>query len=185
MQAFAERAVVSYQRRTLDTVDLADTLRANVFLALLRNTQILGFDDCCTDDDAVSPFNKQGPLLSSPNCPATLRPTPLQVSVEHHPWIDLFPCPRMRDNFLRAVLLHGEDSFDEYDLCHDMVDVGGGTGDATIIAWTDTWSPSGWEVTALFLRKWGWLLYGCVEMQAGTNAWRQRRGLGRLRFPGC
>lgn len=93
----------------------------------------------------------------------------------------------MRDNFLRAVLTHGEDAVDEDNLCNDAVEAGIAVGpDATtIIAWTDPWSPNGWEVTEMFIEKWGWLLHGCVEMQAGTNAWRKRRGLERLQFPGC
>jgi hypothetical protein len=161
-------------------------VRVNVFYALARNIALLGFDDAWLTDDAVSPFNRQGPLPeTAPACPDTLRPTQLQVSVSHHPWIDLFPCPRMRDNFLAAVLLHGEDAIDEDALCRDVVDGGAEAGTEALIAWTDSWSPRGWEVTEAFLRKWGWLVRGCVEMQAGTNAWRQRRGLPSLKFPGC
>jgi hypothetical protein len=164
---------------------LADTIRLNVFRAFAHNINILGFDEAWLTDDAISPFNTHVPPASS-NYPETMRPTALQASVEHHPWIDLFPCPRMRDNFLAAVLMKGEDAVDEDGLCHDVVDPGdSAVVEAAIIAWTDPWSPRGWEVTENFLKKWGWLLYGCVELQAGTNAWRQRRGLGWLRFPGC
>jgi hypothetical protein len=93
----------------------------------------------------------------------------------------------MRSNFLGAVVVHGEDAVDEDALCYDIVDAGDGADvDATtIIAWTDTWSPTGWEVTEKFLRKWDWLLHSCMELQAGTNAWRRRRGLKPLQFPGC
>ncbi|KAH6691442.1 hypothetical protein F5X68DRAFT_201914 [Plectosphaerella plurivora] len=95
----------------------------------------------------------------------------------------------MRDNFLTAVLLLGEDNVDEDALCKDVVDSGGEespfAGPDALIAWTDPWSPGGWEVTEPFLRKWGWIVRGCVELQEGTNTWRSRRGLPSLRFPGC
>lgn len=92
----------------------------------------------------------------------------------------------MRDNFLAAVLVHGEDAVDEDGLCHDVVDAWDSAGvDAALIPWADPWLPYGWEVIGAFLRKWGWLLYGCVELQEGTNTWRRRRGLVSLRFPGC
>jgi hypothetical protein len=128
--------------------------------------------------------------LTPPNpqyYPVSMRPTPLQVLVEHHPWIDFFPCPRMRDNLLRVVFEHGEDAFDEDALCHDITDGGAAAGieSAAMITWADSWSPEGWEVTEMFLEKWSWLLHGCVELQTSTNTWRNRRGMSDLRFPGC
>ncbi|KAH8785580.1 hypothetical protein F5883DRAFT_535516 [Diaporthe sp. PMI_573] len=175
---------------TPNLVHLEDTVRCNVFLALAHNIKLLGFDDRWLTYDAISPFSSFGPQpVSTLDVPANMRPTALQLAVEHHPWIDLMPCPRMRDNFLQFVHVHGEDAVDEDDLCRDYVDAAGserGTeSGAAVIAWSDPWSPNGWEVTAGFVKKWGWLLHGCVELQAGTNAWRTRRGLPRLLFPGC
>lgn len=175
---------------TPNLIHLQDTVRCNVFLALAHNIKLLGFDDRWLTYDAISPFSSFGPHpVSILEVPANMRPTALQLAVEHHPWIDLMPCPRMRDNFLRLVHDHGEDAVDEDDLCRDYVDAAGserGTEHgAAVIAWSDPWSPNGWEVTAGFVKKWGGLLHGCVELQAGTNAWRTRRGLPRLLFPGC
>ncbi|EIT73587.1 hypothetical protein AO1008_11858 [Aspergillus oryzae 100-8] len=31
-----------------------------------------------------------------------LRPTTLQRGIPHHPWLDIFPFPRMWDNLIRA-----------------------------------------------------------------------------------
>ena len=110
--------------------------------------------------------------------PASLRPTTLQQTVEHHPWIDLFPIPRLRDNFLRAG-----DSFDEADLCNDLVDFHDITHDGTgMIVWDCPWESSGWEVSAYFLLKWPWLLRGCNELAASTNRWRATRGEPALNF---
>lgn len=175
---------------TPNLIHLEDTVRCNVFLALAHNTKLLGIDDSWLTYDAISPFSRAGPhMVSMLDVPANMRPTSLQLTVEHHPWIDLLPCSRMRDNFLRLIHVHGEDAVDEDDLCRDYVDAAGsqrGTEHGpAVIAWSDPWSPNGWEVTAGFVKKWGWLLHGCVELQAGTNAWRTRRGLPRLLFPGC
>ncbi|KAH8807314.1 hypothetical protein F5884DRAFT_340278 [Xylogone sp. PMI_703] len=45
-----------------------------------------------------------------------------------------------------------------------------------IIAWSDPWDISGWELTETFVRKWGFLLRGCAEILAQTNVWRAIRG---------
>ncbi|KAK1998045.1 hypothetical protein LX36DRAFT_48823 [Colletotrichum falcatum] len=167
---------------------LTTLVRVNVFHAFVQNARVLGFDGGWLTYDAISPFNKSGPGLgrtaTENSCPDNMRPTGLQVAVEHHPWIDFFPHPRMRDNFLRIVAEYGEDYIDEDDLCRDIVDVGAGAGveESALIVWGDAWDPRGWEATEPFLKKWGWLLAGCTEMLEGTNYWRQKRGLPKLRF---
>jgi hypothetical protein len=106
----------------------------------------------------------------------------LQRKVNHHPWVDLIPLPRMRDNIL-AAMDHGTIRvFNE--LCFDIFDVGGGAGveDAALIVWGEPWDPAGWEASEMFLRKWGWLLDGCFEMLESTNRWRLKRGLKPFRF---
>jgi len=45
-----------------------------------------------------------------------------------------------------------------------------------IVAWSDPWSPAGWEVSEGFLEKWGFLLIGCEDMLVATNKWRALRG---------
>jgi len=143
LEEFAKQAAICYELGTPNVMHLADTVRSNVFHAFARNVQVLGFDDSWLTYDAISPFNKHRPhRMSDPNpsdYPANMCPTALQTSVEHHPWIDLFPCPRMRDNFLGAVLIHGESAVDEDALCYHVVDAGAGTGieAAAMIAWTD------------------------------------------------
>ncbi|PKS09639.1 hypothetical protein jhhlp_004258 [Lomentospora prolificans] len=188
---FARQALRSYERGILDTLQLTETVRYNVFHAFVRNAQVLGFNDGWLLYDTVSPFNKheclRSPGFHPSDLPHNMQPTLLQVQVEHHPWIDFFPCPRMRDNFLRAVSQYGEEAVDEDALCRDIVDAGAGAGieSAAILVWAESWSASGWEVTEKFLHKWSWLLYNCVELEAATNNWRRKRGLKPLRFPGC
>ncbi|OLN96276.1 hypothetical protein CCHL11_04461 [Colletotrichum chlorophyti] len=184
----AEKAYEDYIFGNPCSSSLTTLVRVNVFHAFVRNAQVLNFDNEWLTYDAISPFNKMGPGLGdvvvSPSCPENMRPTPLQLFVKHHPWIDFFPSPIMRDNFLRVVAEKGEDYIDEDDMCRDIVDIGAGAGvdEAALIVWGEPWDPRGWEATEPFLRKWGWLLYGCTDMLEGTNYWRERRGLRRLRF---
>ena len=77
-------------------VDLLLTLiQFNVFRALVSNTFTLGFPFSWLSAEADSPY-----YLGESRwcCPASLQPTALQRKVPHHPWIDLFPFPALRDN---------------------------------------------------------------------------------------
>ncbi|KAK1975003.1 hypothetical protein LZ30DRAFT_669338 [Colletotrichum cereale] len=183
---FAGEAYNNYRNGNPRPGYLTTLVRVNVFHAFVQNARVLNFDGGWLTYEAISPFNKTGPGLGSAttgnSCPENMRPTRLQVAVEHHPWIDFFPHPMMRDNFLRIVSEYGEDYIDEDDLCRDIVDVGAGAGveESALIVWGEAWDPRGWEATEPFLRKWGWLLAGCTEMLEGTNYWRQERGLPRV-----
>jgi hypothetical protein len=66
-------------------------------------------------DDSISIFCLQGFHLAENNIPSSLRPTDLQRSTPHHPWLDIFPLPRTRDNLIRAG-----DHLDDDELCHDL-----------------------------------------------------------------
>lgn len=180
-EAYAEYVKGTPCLRRLPTV-----LSLNVFHALARNATSLGVSKEWMVYEAISPFCQQGPdwapvvtaatPVSFLCCPDTLRPTELQKAVAHHPWIDLFPLPRMRDNVLKAILRL--EAIDEDELCYDLVDVddSGLSEKASLIIWGDAWDPRAWEVTEKFIRKWGWLLEGCSEMLEATNNWRQKRG---------
>ncbi|KAG9238810.1 hypothetical protein BJ875DRAFT_4107 [Amylocarpus encephaloides] len=112
--------------------------------------------------------------------PASLRPTVLQQTTPHEPWIDLIPCAPMRDNLM---LFKG--AFDQEDLCGDLV--GGlyeGFNDVEnrgMVVWGEPWLADGWEVSEGFVKKWGFLLKGCQDMLRSTNEWRRNRGEGELR----
>ncbi|KZL81596.1 hypothetical protein CI238_10616 [Colletotrichum incanum] len=100
---------------------------------------------------------KVGPQLAPSQYPAALVPTTLQMSIEHHPWVDLFPSPKMRDNFLAAMV----GNWDE--------DTGGGMEGTGLIVWGEPWDARSWEATVPFLRKWGWILHGCHDLLEATN----------------
>ncbi|KAF4635832.1 hypothetical protein G7Y89_g2270 [Cudoniella acicularis] len=153
-------------------VDLLLTLiQFNVFRALLKNTISIGWSlDWLECDDMASPWNST--LEDNPPCPEALQPTLVQRSIKHHPWIDLWPIPKMRDN----ILLAG-DSYDEDQLCNDLVEFEDVSNDQTgLIVWGEPWDPSGWEMSEAFLWRWEWAVKGCVELVESTNYWRERRG---------
>jgi len=113
--------------------------------------------------------------------PEGLMPTRLQVIRRHHPWIDLLPSARLRDNVLQIVEEGG--TADEDELCEDVVGVGklqasgGGPG---LILWGEPWEVGSWEVGMGFWRKWGSVLGDCWELVEATNRWREVRGEERL-----
>lgn len=178
----------AYQQYVLGSprIDLLLTLtKFNVFRALLDNTKTLGFTlEWVEGDDAISPFyqtgysNNSNSLGTFSDCPSHLQPTPLQKVINHHPWIDLFPVPRLRDN----ILARG-DLFDDGLLCFDIVELCGGQNEQSgLFVWGDPWNLRSWEVGEGFFRNWSWVVEGCWELCASTNYWRAKRGQGKL-FP--
>ncbi|KAM5347224.1 hypothetical protein ACJ41O_010229 [Fusarium nematophilum] len=187
---FAYQAYKDYLSGKPTLSHLSLVLGVNVWMALYRNATAMGMSGEWLQYEAVSPYCRQGPGLgaaevtcSSSSCPDTLRPSELQVVTPHHPWIDLFPLQRMRDNVLRALMQ--ANPIDEDDLCFDLVDVdeGGRTDRPSLIVWGAPWDPRGWEATEPFLKKWGFLLQGCHEILEATNYWRDQRGEAPLAFP--
>ncbi|KAM5343213.1 hypothetical protein ACJ41O_014179 [Fusarium nematophilum] len=185
-QAFMQLAHMQYLLRKPRLVYLPSLIRLNAINALSHNALLLGIpvEGLCADE-LISPFNALGPKMPegtpppTENCPENLLPTPLQVAVEHHPWTDLLPAPRLRDNVLNGITT-GE--VDEDVLCCDLLDVvtSQQRDDAYLIVWGDPSDVYGWEVSVGFLRKWGWLLRGCPELIESTNRWRMKRGEARL-----
>ncbi|KAK7417808.1 hypothetical protein QQZ08_011504 [Neonectria magnoliae] len=174
--AFMELAYLQYSLRAPSTVPLPALIRLNALNGLSRNAASLGIpaEGLCSDD-LISPFNSRGGPSKWASCPEHLRPTPLQLAIEHHPWSDLLPLPRLRDNILVAITSGG---LDEDVLCHDILDVAGGSqcDEALLIVWGDPWDARSWEANVGFLKKWRWLLQGCNELIESTNRWRQSRG---------
>ncbi|KAM0532311.1 hypothetical protein ACHAP0_005754 [Verticillium nonalfalfae] len=188
---FAVEARDHHARNAPLPLHLVPVIRFNIWHALASNAAVLGMDSAWLYYDAISPFNKAGPRLGPAAlpaaCPASLCLVPLQPRVEHHPWIDLLPFPALRANFLRHIMLFGEDSIDEDDLCRDIVQGAVGadvavTDAATLLVWGESWDPMGWEATVPFLRKWAWLFAGSTDILASTNYWRRQRGETQLRF---
>jgi hypothetical protein len=179
MRRFAQHAYTSYMQGTPALSHLALLVKYNVSSALQRNADIRGVKAEYFECEGLSPLAKQGnisdPLspFQSKDWPVSLLPTKLQRSMEHHPWIDVFPWPRFRDNMLQGF--QDPDICDEDELCREVVEYEDHNSKPLLIVWGDAWNPWSWEVTPEFLRKWGWLLSGCDDFLESTNYWRARR----------
>lgn len=179
MRRFADHAYASYMQGTPALAHLPLLVKYNVSTALRRNADILGVTAEYLQWEGVSPFVKQGPTLgiTSPqksiDWPLSLHPTQLQCSIEHHPWVDVFPWPRLRDNMLQAF--EHPEICDEDELCRDCVEYEVHNSQPVLVVWGDAWDPNSWEVTPGFLRKWGWLFSGCEDFLEATNYWRAKR----------
>ncbi|KAJ5094733.1 hypothetical protein N7456_010594 [Penicillium angulare] len=166
-----ERTAFQYYTMGSPRTDLLLHLfQLNFTRALIENTKILGLRSDQLHDDAISPFNTAGPWQeeSLDTLPANLKPTMIQLSIPHHPWLDLLPIPQMRDNLILAGEFDGE-----VELCLDMK--GSGNTRSGIIVWSDPWDPAGWEVTEPFARSWGWVIRNCYDLAHSTNRWRAKR----------
>ncbi|KAI5461816.1 hypothetical protein BGZ63DRAFT_509390 [Mariannaea sp. PMI_226] len=137
--------------------------------------------------------------------PPCLMPTKIQQEVPHAGWVDLIPSPRMRDNLILALekchidedafmmdllgeALHtvcfGGEREDDENLSEttgndnpttSTPEEDGPGGEPGLISWSDPWEVTGWEVTGLFAKKWGFLLEGCQDIVRATNSWREVR----------
>lgn len=112
-----------------------------------------------------------------------LRPIKEQVTIPHHPCLDIFPFPTFRKNALRGAVILDEDEF-FLDATNGIICWGGagvGKGDRTSgtgKASTGTpWDHRSWEAKPWFLRKY-WVLLGGDEGELVRQSewWRSTRG---------
>ncbi|KAL4961166.1 DUF3425 domain-containing protein [Aspergillus stella-maris] len=178
MMAHFDRA--AYQRYFTGNACLDHLMTLSKFFENLRVLELVIED---MDDDAASPFlSIPGSMdISYPceryyNLPTALSPTSTQRNTPHHPWLDCFPFPQIRDNLIGV----GEE-FDDCQLCNDLMDPA--SKDFGMMVWGDPWMPGNWEVSEFFFAKWSWVIRGCPEIIVSSNRWRAKRGMGRLRSP--
>lgn len=174
---FSQYAYARYLEGSPRTDLLLTLIKFNVFRALMANDQSLGFTKQWLQCVAVSPFfrSDESTRAAARGCPPNLRPTRLQLTVDHHPWIDLLPDPSLRDN----ILLLGDDYDDEL-LCYDIVDNRHGNQAESLIVWGDPCRMESWEIGEDFYKKWASVLQGCHDLFRATNSWRVRRGEPKL-----
>ncbi|KAI1078428.1 hypothetical protein F5B20DRAFT_548104 [Whalleya microplaca] len=153
---------------------LIQLVQYNFIRGILTNIIILGHQNAFPEQ--CRKCWEGMPLFPAPaTIPESLRPTALQRSTPHEPWIDLIPDKRMRDNAIRTMK-----GFRYGDVEEDMT--GGICGGMTvlemsgILAWNDPWCVEGWELTEGFIKKWPFLVKGCWEWLESTNRWRAIRG---------
>jgi hypothetical protein len=171
-----QQAIEGAMKRILRCERLLPVAQYNLLLATKSNVVSLGLTMEVLRHDILSLFNSK-PMLADPaRLPPSLRPTALQKTISHHPWIDLIPQPSIRDALLRRL---GE--VDEDELCRDMFGSCGEVGQAGVLIWGDAADPSSYEVSEALILKYPWLFAGCAyEALLATNYWRRKRGEKRL-----
>ncbi|KAJ5661892.1 uncharacterized protein N7477_009508 [Penicillium maclennaniae] len=172
-ERFMQLAYQSYIQGSPNRDHLISLSRLNVHQAINENIAAIGMTTAwMQSDESISIFNLQQPSFSIEKIPPCLRPTSLQLRIPHHPWLDFFPFPNMRD----CMILAG-DAFDDDDLCHDLMAFWDTKNTAaTLLVWGNSWEAKNWEVTEAFAHKWKWLLRDSPELLASTNFWRKSRG---------
>ena len=178
MTQFNATAYAAYYTANPCLDQLLTLSKFNVLRAIVDNISAIGLSFQHMDDDAISLFNMSYPTFRGDQIlPASLCPTAAQRSVPHHPWLDCFPFPQMRDN-----LIFVPDTFDDCTLCGDIFDPA--NGEFGMLVWGDPYLPQSWEVSEWFIRKWAWVIRGCPELLRSSNYWRDKRGLTKLNLKG-
>ncbi|KFA76607.1 hypothetical protein S40288_08127 [Stachybotrys chartarum IBT 40288] len=199
LQIEARRFAEFVERQTSGKLSPAQLTRvfsaeASFFAAIFANCYALGMADVepLMDDDGVSIFSlgpdtgyetSQLPFIRSKFSSLTtdLRPIDLQLTVGHHPYIDIFPYRGFREKALKA-LAHNPPLFDENEMCRDLTSRGG------MVCWGSQsnsmgmeagvpWDVRSWEPQEWFLKKY-WFLVGDWEdeMWASARWWHKARG---------
>jgi hypothetical protein len=170
----AQFEIIAYQSYLMGspTADhLLTLVKLNVYRALSENMTALGMDMGWMKAD-VSLHCTLRPIDFEWVIPPHLQPTAIQRSVSHHPWLDFFPHPKMRDRLISA----GE-GLDEEELCLDVMGFWDSNREyAGLIVWGQPWMIENWELSEGFIRKWNWTLRDCPELFKSTNYWRSVRG---------
>lgn len=141
MRRFADHAYTSYMQGTPALSHLSLLLKYNVSSALQRNADILSVKAEYFECEGLSPFpSREHPsnLIYVPQAndwSVSLLPMRLQCSIEHHPWVDVFPWPRFRDNMLQGF--QDPDICDEDDLCREVVEYEDLGSKPLLIVWGD------------------------------------------------
>jgi hypothetical protein len=180
MRRFADHAHMSFMQGTPALSHLPLLTRYNVSIALQRNADLLGVSKEYFECEGLSPFTNQDSLVKQDSVtgftdwPLNMLPTQFQRSKPHHPWVDVFPWPQMRNNMLEAF--DHADICDEDDMCREVVELDGHDGEPLLLIWGDASDPQNWEIGQEFLQKWVWVLQGCEGVLEATNYWRAKRG---------
>ncbi|KAJ0419470.1 hypothetical protein BJY00DRAFT_286135 [Aspergillus carlsbadensis] len=174
LERFSQRAVESYVHGSPSADHLLTLCKVNVFRAFMSNMYTLGMSPGpeWMEDEAISPFCTSLPgYHTEDQLPVSLRPTQIQLSTSHHPWLDFFPFARLRDNLIMAG------DFDDHPLCLDIMGFWDVRDESCgLLVWGDPTIPQNWEVSEQFLRRWPWVVAGCPELLEYTNRWRSSRG---------
>ncbi|KAL1870456.1 hypothetical protein Daus18300_005143 [Diaporthe australafricana] len=166
-----------------------------LFAAVMDNTLAIGVlagVQAVFDDDANSPFTRDwidskgsvelAQIRSKFSAaPRDLQPVDVQITVEHHVYLDVIPFPSFRERALKA-LAHDPPLFDEEEMCVDICTnegliVWGSQGNDQGMDACRPWDMRSWEPKTWFLRKYPFLTGGWEdEMWRAARWWHMMRG---------
>ncbi|KAI7773722.1 hypothetical protein LA080_010042 [Diaporthe eres] len=165
-----------------------------LFAAVMDNSLAIGVmngSQAIFDDEAGSPFNRdwvesKGSMQLADvrskfsGAPRDLQPVDVQITVEHHVYLDVIPFPSFRERALKAIA-HDPPLFDEDELCCDICSregliVWGSQGNNQGMEACRPWDMRSWEPKPWFLRKYHFLAGGWDdEMWRASRWWHMMR----------
>lgn len=156
--------------------ELAQLINRNFMQAATTNAQHLGVGPASlrAGTVAVTPRQRNGV-----NLPPTLKPVELQHQLLHDPIIDTIPHARLRFNILRAIATGNLDATRfsaSLRRSGAVLNVQNEPRRSGLIVWNFPEQLASWELSEAFVMTWAFLLEGCEDFVAATNAWRNRRG---------
>lgn len=114
--------------------------------------------------------------------PPSLEPSSLQLTVPHHPWTDILPCSKLRDNIILALRSMSDEQ--QTELCEDIVGAGklqaAGHGPGLLL-WGDAFCLENWEVSEALLKKWCDIFKNCSILLKASGLRGYHRGFRVLR----
>jgi hypothetical protein len=135
----------------------------------------------------------------APNLPPNLHPTSAQITIPHHPLLDILPWPSVRDKLICILalpsrlrpLIAREDGDENgsgqakavMQIVHDLDDMADGCRiHGNLVAWGEgsELAEESWEMGECFFKNWWWCIDGRVVNM--SNLRRRQRGLGCLRI---
>ncbi|KAG8165423.1 hypothetical protein KVR01_005698 [Diaporthe batatas] len=180
--------------RVPDVKQVIFVQQSQLFAAVMDNTLAIGVmtgPEAIFADEAASPFNRdwvasKGSMQLSQirskfsGAPRDLQPVDVQITVEHHVYLDVIPFPSFRDRALRAIAQEPP-LLDEDELCRDICSnegliVWGSQGNSRGMEAARPWDMRSWEPKPWFLRKYHFLVGGWEdEMWRATRWWHMMR----------
>lgn len=180
--------------RVPDVKQVLFVQQTQLFAAVMDNTLAIGVmngPEAIFADESGSPFNKdwvssKGSIQLSQirskfsGAPRDLQPVDVQITVEHHVYLDVIPFPSFRDRALRAIA-QDPPLLDEDDLCRDICSneglvVWGSQGNSRGMEAARPWDMRSWEPKPWFLRKYHFLVGGWEdEMWRAARWWHMMR----------
>lgn len=150
-------------------------------LTLLRGLMRVSTRIGCDTSEIWSP-TCLSPFNTNTGTPAALlppnwRPTSAQITVPHHPLLDLLPWPSARDRIIMILNLpdearpaHARGAMALFNFAYDFED----SAEGARIYGDDPCDGNSWEVGQVLFERW-WFLFDRAIVE-GSNRWRALRG---------